>query len=60
LHKEQVGEIIREVFKSYQKDEELYQLRLETYHKVMLHLVTPPFDFGKAWAHSKPMSAFGT
>ncbi len=31
LHKEKFGEIIQEMLKSYQKYEELYQLRLETY-----------------------------
>ncbi len=50
----------REVCKSYQKVEELYQLRLETYHKVMLHLVMPPFDSSKTQAHSIPTSTFGT
>lgn len=47
LHKEQVGEIIREAFESYRKDEDLYQLCLESYWKVMPHLVMPLFDFNK-------------
>jgi hypothetical protein len=47
LHKEQVGEIIREAFESYRKDEDLYQLCLESYWKVMLHLVMPLFNFNK-------------
>jgi hypothetical protein len=47
LYKEQVGEIIREAFESYQKDKELYHLHLETYQRVM-----SPFDFGRMQAHS--------
>lgn len=47
LHKEQVGEIIREAFESYRKDEDLYQLCLESYWKVMPHLVMPLFNFNK-------------
>jgi hypothetical protein len=39
LYKEQVGEIIREVFESYRKDGGLYELHLETYQRVMPHLV---------------------
>jgi hypothetical protein len=39
MYKEQVGGIIRKVFKSYQKDGGLYELHLESYQKVMPHLV---------------------
>jgi hypothetical protein len=39
--------IIQEAFESYRKDEELYPLCLESYSKVMPHLVMPLFDFNK-------------
>jgi hypothetical protein len=47
LHKEQVREIIWEAFECYWKDEDLYQLCLESYWKVMPHLVMPFFHFDK-------------
>jgi hypothetical protein len=47
FHKDQVGKIIWEAFESYQKDGELYQLCLESYWKVMPHLMMPLFDFDK-------------
>jgi hypothetical protein len=43
LYKEQVNKIIWEAFESYQKDEKLYQLHLETYWWMMPHLVMLPF-----------------
>ncbi len=46
MYKERINEIIQKPFESYQKDE-LYQLCLETYSRVMPCLVMSPFDFGK-------------
>jgi len=45
FHKEQVGKIIWEAFESYQKDEELYQLCLESYRKVMPSFGDATFQF---------------
>jgi hypothetical protein len=52
------GKLIQEVFKSYQKDEELYQLHLETYRKIMLHLIMLPFNFEETQTQTGSTSEF--
>jgi hypothetical protein len=54
LYKEQFSEIIHDAFKSNWKDDELYQLRLETYQQLMSF-----FNFDKTQTHSGPTFEFG-